>query len=123
MSHYVHHIPGRLRIKNPMFKKNPTLLEEARLCFEGADGITGISTNELTGSMVVTYDKEIVSSDHLFNVFRECEYVDENKAVTLDSKMKESFTQAGRLMGKACLSMVVDRALQGSGLSFLAALI
>lgn len=123
MSHYVHHIPGRLRVKNPMFKTNPALLEEARSCFDGADGISSISTNALTGSIVVKYDTDIISPDHLFTVFQECEYVDENKAVSLDSQLKASFTQAGRFMGKACLSMVVDRALQGSGLSFLAALI
>ena len=123
MAHYIHHIPGRLRVRNPMFKDNPPLLEEARHCFQDAAGIKQVSANALTGSLTVRYDPDTLSPDRILQIFEECEYVDTKRAHTLDTHLNESFNKAGKYVGRAALSVMVDTALKGSGLSFLSALI
>lgn len=123
MQHYIHHIPGRLRIKNPLFKSNPRILQEAKHCFEGTEGITQVCTSELTGSILVQYDPEIIDQDHLIKVFQECEYFDVTQAVSLDQTLKNSLSSVGQYAGKVGLSLFMDRALSGTGLSFITALI
>ena len=123
MSHYIHHIPGRLRIKNPVFKNNPAAGDEIRDCFSSAAGVHHIKVNALTGSVVVNYDPNQIDPDNLLQIFRDCEYVDETRARTLDQKLDESMSMAGRFVGRACLGMFMDYTLKGTGFSFLAALV
>ncbi len=123
MAHYIHHIPGRLRVRNPMFRDNPPLLDEARNCFKDASGIKQVSANALTGSLTVRYDPEILSPERILQIFEDCQYVDLKQAATLDTHLNESFNKAGKYVGRAALSVMVDTALKGSGLSFLSVLI
>lgn len=56
MTHHVHHVPGRLRIRIPGLKRNS---EEARVltkALSGVSGIRSVETNLLTGSLLVHYD-------------------------------------------------------------------
>ncbi len=123
MAHYIHHVPGRLRVRNSLFKDNSPLLEEIRNCFTGAAGISGITANPLTGSVTVNYDPELLSPEKMVQIFEDCGYVDINRAATLDKELNQTFNKTGRYLGRAALGVVVDYALQGSGLSFLSALI
>ncbi len=123
MAHYIHHIPGRLRVRNPMFKENPPVLDEAQNCFKEAPGIKQVSANALTGSLTVRYDPDVLSPERILQIFEECQYVDLRRAATLDTHLNQSFNKAGKYVGRAALSVMVDVALQGSGLSFLSALI
>ena len=123
MKHYIHHVPGRVRMKNPEFKGNTILLQEVTSCFQGQEGIEGIETNSLTGSVVIVYDQQIMPVQHMANLLLECKYIDYVQAVGLDQSMQKSFSQAGRLMGKIGLSLVADWALSGTRLSLVTALL
>jgi hypothetical protein len=63
MNHYIHHIPGKVRIKNSMFQNNPDELDELRKSFEGIAGIDFITTNPLTGSIVIHYDVSVIDQE------------------------------------------------------------
>jgi hypothetical protein len=65
MKQYIHHIPGRVRIKNPMFQNNTVVLDRLRRCLDGISGVDFITTNPFTGSLVVNYDCEVVDQEHL----------------------------------------------------------
>ncbi len=123
MAHYIHHVPGRLRVRNPMFKNNPAMVDEIRNCLQNAAGVESISSNPLTGSVVVNYDPDLLPPEQLLQIFEECEYVDLSRATTLDHHLNQSFKKTGHYMGRAALGLMVDYALQGSGLSFLSVLI
>jgi len=123
MQHYIHHVPGRVRMKNPLFKNNQALLHEVEGCFQGTEGISDIKTNALTGSVVIVYDPNVLPARHMAEILHECKYIDESKAVNLDYHMKTSLNQAGRYVGKVGLSLFMDRALAGTGLSFVSALL
>ncbi len=43
MKQYIHHIPGRVRIKNPMFQNNTVVLDRLRRCLDGISGVDFIT--------------------------------------------------------------------------------
>jgi copper chaperone CopZ len=53
---YVHHVPGRLRVQAAEFRYNPSLLEAARRELSALGGVGTVSTNLVTGSILVEYD-------------------------------------------------------------------
>lgn len=56
MGHYVHHVPGRLRVKAPALKRNPRLAAQVCSAAMTLDGVSGAEANPVTGSLIVTYD-------------------------------------------------------------------
>jgi hypothetical protein len=68
MSHYVHHVPGRLRIKSQAFKNNEENAALARTLFQGLAGVHAIELNGLTGSLLVRYDKSLLSSNKILGL-------------------------------------------------------
>jgi Heavy metal associated domain 2 len=62
MSHYVHHVPGRLRIKSQVFKNSDGNAAAVRRVLGDLVGVHATEINELTGSLLVRYDKSVLSS-------------------------------------------------------------
>jgi hypothetical protein len=65
--HYLHHIPGRLRVKCASLKRNDEQVR--RICdyLRGVDGVVEAEANALTGSLLIRYDADVVGSDTLLN--------------------------------------------------------
>jgi hypothetical protein len=65
--HYIHHIPGRLRVKCASLKRND--MKVRRVCdyLRGIDGVVEAEANALTGSLLIHYDAEMVRSETLLN--------------------------------------------------------
>ena len=84
MNHYIHHIPGILRIKNPIFKNNVAILDKVSNCFLGSAGIEYVTTNPLTGSVVVNYNTAIIHPDRFAETLRNGEYFNDEQAPGLD---------------------------------------
>ncbi|MGM0453304.1 MAG: HMA2 domain-containing protein [Thermodesulfobacteriota bacterium] len=123
MSHYIHHVPGRLRIRSQLLKNNHQMLEDVKKCFRGAAGIEHIKVSPVTGSALIRYDPNEIKSDQILSILHDCEYVDVYQAKSLDEKLTASVSRAGHFVGKACLNLFVDHALQGSRLALLSAFI
>ena len=69
---YVHHVPGRLRLKAEAFRQHQAALDAAcrRLeCFPGAESVT---PNRFTGSIVLRYDPTASSPATLQRALRRC---------------------------------------------------
>jgi hypothetical protein len=62
MSHYLHHVPGRLRLKARSLKNGEDKADEIRALCTQLPGIQAIELNALTGSLLVRYDKSSVNS-------------------------------------------------------------
>lgn len=65
MNQYIHHMPGRVRIKNPMFQNNTAVLDQVRKSFESLSGIEYITTNPFSGSIVIHYDKAVIDQEQI----------------------------------------------------------
>jgi hypothetical protein len=53
---YLHHVPGRLRIRSPLLKRNETAAADAAKGLVARPGVTSVKTNALTGSVTIVYD-------------------------------------------------------------------
>lgn len=75
MTHYIHHVPGRLRIKSPHLKRNAQAAHQARQYMEQVDGVLASEVNPVTGSLLIHYDAQRVGAQTLLNSLRGLGYV------------------------------------------------
>ena len=68
MSHYLHHVPGRLRLKDRSLKSSEETGTEIRALCTQLPGIRAIELNTLTGSLLVRYDKASVNSTQILGL-------------------------------------------------------
>lgn len=122
MEYYVHHVPGRLRVRLPEIRKNPRkALEVERLL--NIYGVDRIKVNALTGSVVALFDSAAISVDQLLNLLHENGLYDRSRSVTCDEKLKRATDRAASKFSRAALGFAVSKALEASGFRLLAALI
>ena len=69
---YLHHVPGRLRVKCDRLRREPAALAAAYRRLQGMTGVRTISANRLTGSLLVTYDPNLLSLPDLRQALRRC---------------------------------------------------
>jgi hypothetical protein len=53
---YMHDLPGRLRVRSPLFRKNSESATAVKNSLESADGVRSVTVNLLTGSVTIQYD-------------------------------------------------------------------
>jgi hypothetical protein len=119
--HYLHHLPGRLRVKCVSLKRND---EKARwVCdyLRGIDGVVEAEANALTGSLLVRYDADVVRSETLLNSLKALGCVHhETDVLRPVTDMTHPFVQrvADQLVQK-----VVDTLIERSAVALVAAII
>lgn len=123
MSYYLHHVPGRMRVKIPMLKNSPAIASELQQNLQELDGIEQILVNAVTGSVLIYYNRDTVGSDQLIQVFKDLDYFDESKAISHDDYMRDAVSHAAIKIGKAVFGWAVGKTLEANGLALLAALI
>ncbi|MEW6519780.1 MAG: HMA2 domain-containing protein [Thermodesulfobacteriota bacterium] len=124
MSHYIHTVPGRIRVKNKIFKYNPRNCEMARETLQHLPGVHEIKTNPSTGSVVIRYDGSTIQADRLLLALEEKRLIQNSSlSSSKDSYVENIVADTGAKMGKAMIGWAVGKALEANGLSLLAALI
>jgi len=123
MSFYIHHIPGRLRVKIPMIQGDEKAVGKVQALLQHFEGIRSVSANTLTGSIVVNYDTSALCSEQILAALKANGYFDESRAVSSDQYIQATVSKVGREVSKAFFGWAVGKAFEGSGLSFLAVLI
>ena len=87
MSYYLHHIPGRMRVKSPVVKGKKRVADEVLSLLKGIDGIGNVDVNLTTGSLLISYDPEQVKKDDIVYALHGNGYFDPSKATTNDQYM------------------------------------
>ncbi len=123
MSYYIHHVPGRLRIKSPVIKNNKFVAEELKKCLSTLYGIATIDINTTTGSLLINYNKRAINYNEIINLLERKGYFDSSKALTNDDYLHQATSKAGAVIGKSIFSTFTGMALKETPLSFLAILI
>ncbi|THB74978.1 MAG: hypothetical protein D3926_20860 [Desulfobacteraceae bacterium] len=115
----VHDVPGRLRVKFEKLRNNPYRLQHVKDLLS-IQGVYKVKTNDLTGSIVVEYDRLSIRSDHLFDILSENGYHVDKTSGTPSSAQHEKLALT---LGKATFSFLAGRVLEANGLSYIAAFI
>jgi hypothetical protein len=112
-----------MRIKIPAIQHRSRKAEDIQQLLLQHEGVEHVRTTTLTGSVVVHYDPDLITPDEIVNILRYENFVDETRLAPYDAHLFTSTHRAGRALGRAAVSWAVGRALEGSGLGFLAVLI
>lgn len=123
MHYYIHHVPGRLRVKIPLIRYRPHKAQAALTTLSGIDGIDDVKANTVTGSLVVHYDPDAVRPELLVDLLKEQGYLDEAQSLTKHVATPKAASLTGERLGRAFVGWVVGRILEANGMSFLAVLI
>lgn len=75
MSHYIHHIPGRLRVKSPRLKRNESEASRTRAYLDQLHGVHSAEVNTVTGSILIHYDTQRMAAQTLINTLRSLGHV------------------------------------------------
>jgi copper chaperone CopZ len=108
---YLHHVPGRLRLKAAEFRHQPRVLEAARRELSALHGVCRVSTNLLTGSILVEYDPAVLTPDALSEAMQKCGFPGIGRhATTLDTARQASVIEsfAGAAV-RTLLELCVER--------------
>lgn len=123
MKCYVHHVPGRLRIKNHSFKSEAVHYEVRKALVELGHGIGTADFNTTTGSLLIHYNPAELHHQDILGALVMGGFYHPDKTVTNDQVVHQATTKAFNVVAKAVSGAFIETALQGTGLQFLAILI
>jgi hypothetical protein len=117
MSQYIHHVPGRIRVRSKAFRCRSEKARAAESRLLALTGVRQVRVNPRAGSIRVHYDPERLKQTDLLAVLEQCGCLGasmRNDAVT---------RKAGELFGKALVGAVVQKAIEQSARTLVGALI
>ena len=117
MSQYIHHVPGRIRVRSKAFRCRS---EKARGAERGLLALTGVRqvrVNPHAGSITVHYDSALLKQSDLLSVLEQC------GCLGVASRNDDVSRKAGELFGKAFVGAVVQKAVEQSARTLVGALI
>jgi hypothetical protein len=123
LNNYVHHVPGRLRLKNPLFKNKAIHYDVQKSLVNIGHGIGTAEFNEATGSLLIHYDVKEIHYQDILNALEADGYYHPDKKITNDQVVHEATSRAFNVVTRAISGAFIETALQGTGLSFLAILL
>jgi hypothetical protein len=119
MAHYIHHVPGRLRVNTPVLKKNGPRARQLKSYLEGMNGVLQAETSIVTGSVVIRYDRCLVSSTSILNSLHDLGYI-QNTGTLSGPAQGAPVTQK---VADIFVQKLVETALERSAVTLVAALI
>lgn len=123
MSYYIHQIPGRLRIKSPVVRRNEAVAVTVETFLKTIDGIRSVAVNTLTGSITLHYSPSVVTPEIILEALKCKGYFDASKAKTHDQVIYTAASGVGFFLSKTVCGAALETVLEDSALSMIAALI
>jgi hypothetical protein len=117
MSQYIHHVPGRIRVRSKAFQCFGARADTARARLMAMDGIRQVEINQRASSLIVQYDPERVSRAALFATLEDLGCM---AAVRRDNA---HLRKVGETFGKALVGAMVQKAVERSARTLVAAVI
>lgn len=132
MTHYVHHIPGRMRIKSPSLKRNNGRASQVKSLLDSVHGVLSHEVNPVTGSILVHYDRDLVCAHNIMSSLTEAGHVHAEAASRLapPASPGTAAVVSGRTLynatgavGKAVVGVVVEKIVERSAFALVGALL
>lgn len=123
MNCYVHNVPGRLRIKSPLFKNGAVHYEVRKALVDMGHGIGTADFNPTTGSLLIHYDQKEIRHQDILRTLENAGFYRPDKTITNDQVVHQATSKAFSVVTRAVSGAFIETALHGTGLSFLAILL
>jgi copper chaperone CopZ len=123
MTHYVHHVPGRLRVKTPMLKRQELRAREVKSYLQNIVGVLEVEISTVTGSAVIKYDPSQVNSMVLLNSVRDLGLVHPEHASRHHGGMTNAGSPLANTVANTFFNKLVETAIEKSAIALIAAVI
>lgn len=123
MSYYLHNVPGRLRVKSPLLRRNSIAGDEVRKALSTIGGVATVDFNPTTGSLLINYNHKTTKHEDIIGLLERKGYFDRTKAESNEGYIQTAAQKTGSFIGKAALGMAIEKAFEGSALSLISFLI
>jgi len=120
---YLHHIPGRIRIRTRLLKRNSARALALEQLIASIPGVRSIDLNALTGSATLRYSPAEVQGAQIIEALASAGYIDPSRAVSSDYYLDVAASRAGRAMADVAAGAVLDWLVGRGSLGVLAAII
>ena len=117
MSQYIHHVPGRIRVRSKAFRCRSDKGKAAERKLLALTGVRQVRVNPHAGSITVHYDSALLKQSDLLAVLEQC------GCLGASIRSDEVTRKAGELFGKALVGAVVQKAVEQSARTLVGALI
>jgi hypothetical protein len=123
MSYYLHNVPGRLRVKSPLLRRNNAAGDEVRKALSTIQGVATVDFNPTIGSLLINYNHKTTKHEDIIGLLERKGYFDRRKAESNEGYIQTAAEKTGRIIGKAALGIAIEKAVEGSALSLISLLI
>ena len=123
MSYYLHNVPGRLRIKSPLLRRNNEAGDEVKKALSSIQGVAAVDFNPMTGSLLINYNFKTTKHEDIIGLLERKGYFDRTRVTTNEGYLHSAAEKTGRFIGKSALGMAIEKALEGSALSLISLII
>lgn len=117
MSHSIHHVPGRLRVRSTAFRCRPAEARAAQTQLLGLEGVRQVRLNGHAGSITVHYDPERLSHLDLLAAMKDLGCAEPVR----DLASPAAAGKAGAMFGKALVGAVINMAIERSAFKLVGA--
>jgi len=92
--YYIHNVPGRLRLKSPVVRKNQEVADEIKKMLGTMNGIAVVEINLVTGSILINYNPKTLQYKDIISLLQKKGYFDMSKAMTNDKYFQDITSSA-----------------------------
>lgn len=125
--HYIHHTPGRLRIKTLNLKRNQRATEFFADHLQGLDGVLRATANPVVGSLTVHYDPDLLRPEELLEHLKERGLLAAEAALPAQDPRRQALDRAttkyAESIGRALLEKLLEKALERAAVALVAAVV
>jgi hypothetical protein len=118
MTDYLHHVPGRLRVRSKVFRCNSISQNMALRKLRALDGVSTVRLNSKAGSVIVCYDTEKIGPTKILDLLNACKCIQTAPIITQHGPKERNITSE---IGKMALSVLVSKGVNYSISSLLGA--
>lgn len=129
MAQYIHHVPGRLRVKLTLLKRNDAQAADLHVLLEALLGIHKINVNPVTGSVTIHYEQGMITPQAIMQVLYDygfCRFLmpisDSNTPVSKQKLHFQPWLQS-RKIGKAVLEAAIGEIVAHSARALIGAIL
>jgi copper chaperone CopZ len=119
MSDYIHSVPGRLRVRITTIRENPLIGDQIKELLTNIWGITSVSVRSTTGSVIVTYEPEILQANRILDFLADHFHLEVTKHAAINPPRQTALYRAAEVIIREALSLAAGKVLNGSYISIL----
>lgn len=120
MAREIHHVPGRLRLRSAITRRQPGKTHSLAESFFGLPGVHDATVSPTTGSLTILYDPAVLAPDVMERQVEDA--IQLGYRIETRTRPHKALSKAGAVFGKAAFDVFVAKTLERSVVSVLAAL-